>query len=142
MSELTLELFLSISALIVSVTFFLAGLILWYLRSIDKTVDRIGVVFGIAFKDEVVDYYKSSMKEKKTSNPHSSPHNPSSQPTEKDILLERLRDGSISPGEAQRLHLILEREAAEARARGAVGALLAILGLLALLALIAGALSD
>lgn len=102
-------------------------------------MNRIGIVFGIAFKNDVIDFYQSMKTEKETtSNPHDLPK----QPSEKDILLGKLRDGSITPGEAQRLHAILEREAAEARAMGALGALLAILGLLALLALIAGALSD
>jgi len=137
MSQLTLELFLSI---FLPVTFFIAGLILWYLRSIDKTMDRIGIIFGIAFKNDVIDFYQSKVRAEKETT--SNPHDPPNQPSEKDILLGKLRDGSITPGEAQRLHAILEREAAEARARGALGALLAILGLLALLALIAGALSD
>ena len=129
MTELTLEVFLSIFIPIVSIIFFFFGLILTYLRSIEKSTDNIGRIVGIAFKEEVVNYYK-----KMRGNPRSNENdNPGS---EKDILLQKLEEGTITRDESRRLRAILEQEAANARIAGAIGALLAILGLLALLALL------
>ncbi|MEM2169827.1 MAG: hypothetical protein QW186_08540 [Candidatus Bathyarchaeia archaeon] len=59
------------------------------------------------------------------------PHHSSSS-TEKDRLLARLREGTITPDECGRLRELLERQRSEAAAAGAMGAVIAIGGLLLL----------
>ena len=126
MTELSLELFLGI---FMPIILFLFGLVLSYLRSIEKTSESIGRIVGIAFKEDVINYYK-----KMRSNPHSNENdNPGS---ERDILLQKLDEGTMTSDESRKLKAILEQEAANARIAGAIGVLLAILGLLALLALL------
>jgi hypothetical protein len=134
MTELSLELFLSI---FLPITFFLFGLVLTYLRSIDKTTNNIGTIVGIVDKERIIANYEKVKSGLVPSGGNGAPaHEVGGQLSEKDQLLQRLKDGTISPDEARRLHAILEQEAANARAAGALGAFLAILGLLALIALL------
>ncbi len=56
--------------------------------------------------------------------------------SEKDMLLAKLREGTITPQEAEKLKPLLEKQRAEAFASGSVGAAIVIGGLLLLLAII------
>ena len=77
---------------------------------------------------ELVDFYIKSWGSMHKSNPS----------TEKDILLRKLRDGTISREESLRLKQILEKERIAALAAGAILTALAIGGLLLLLAILLG----
>jgi len=56
------------------------------------------------------------------------------QEEEKEELLSRLREGALTPQEADRLRELLERQRADALAKGLIGAAIIIGGLLLLLA--------
>lgn len=98
-------------------------------KSIDKRIEgveqRINLLV-IMHRKEIVDFYHKAW-------PHKS--NPS---TEKDILLRKLREGTITREESLRLREILENEKRAALAVGAVMAALAIGGLLLLIAILLG----
>lgn len=116
---------------------FFFGLVFNYLRSIEKTTENTGRIIGIAFKEDIVKNYEKIQPKTHSNEGNGAPYYPAKSPSsEKDILLQKLRDGNLTADESKKLHTILESEAANARASGAVAALLAILGLLALLALL------
>jgi hypothetical protein len=64
------------------------------------------------------------------------PHGSNPSETEKERLLAKLRDGTITPQEAERLKPLLEKQRSEALVSGLVGAAIVIGGLLLLLAII------
>jgi len=139
MTELSLELFLAVFSPAMSIIFVLLGLVLNYLRSIEKTSESTATIIGIANKDKVIDYYREKTKKQVFSSggDGAPPEQLNRRPlSEKEILLGKLEDGTINPSEAQRLRAILEQEAANARATGAIVTLFAILGLIALIAII------
>ena len=70
---------------------------------------------------------------KKKSNPHPNPTNPSSE-ARRGELLDKLERQSLTRSEARELRGLLQKELADARARGDAAAILALLLLLGLLA--------
>lgn len=70
---------------------------------------------------------------KRKSNPHSNPTNPSSEARRK-ALLDKLENRLLTSSEAKELRQMLQKELADARARGDAAAILVLLLLLGLLA--------
>jgi len=64
------------------------------------------------------------------------PHSSNPTPTEKEILLAKLREGTITSVEAERLRPMLEKQRADASAKDLIGAAIIIGGLLLLLAML------
>ena len=165
MTELTLELFLSI---FLPITFFLYGLLIYYLRNIDKTVgrfERFLTPLRTTIRDrknEFVDVIKQSgvdglldfmlkrygteglvalLTEKKGK--VKKPEDPLS-PEKIQIrneLLERSKEYGLTKEESIELKSILDEEARIAFQEGVIG-LLAFLGLLFLIGLFIEALGD
>ena len=94
---------------------------------IKKIETAINLLLAV-HKGEIMDFYMKSWGSVHKSNPS----------TEKDILMRKLRDGTITRDENLRLREILEEERRQAQAVGAILAVLAIGGLLLLLAVLSG----
>lgn len=129
MTVLTLELFLTIFAIFIGVflaiTLFIGALTLSSLNKMSSSLTRIESITNNANKSIVINNYE---KESKL-------HNPA---TEKDRLMKKLKEDTITKEEAKKLKAILEREKEEAENIGNFGLFLAILGVIALLAWIIG----
>lgn len=82
--------------------------------------------------DEIIDHYAKSWGKAHASNPHN----------EKEVLLRKLREGTISREESLRLRSILEEEQRVARNSEALGAVFAIGALLFLIAIILNSLAE
>lgn len=97
------------------------------LNGIDNKLIMIAPILSIIYKKQIIEEYKSTVQGTVNPDPPDDP------PSEKDILLQKLKDNTISVEEVARLKAILDKEAADARKSGNAGALLVILALLAIL---------
>jgi len=130
MTLLTQELFLAIVGVFVAVFLFVSGLSLNFLHNIDKKLTMIEPILSLVYKKQVIEEYKNKVQGAVNPDP---PDDPLS---EKDILLQKLDDNTITTEEAKRLKAILDREAQQARQAGNAGVLLVILALIAILIII------
>lgn len=93
-----------------------------------KKIESPVQLLVVLHRKEIIDFYSRSWGSAHRSNPS----------TEKDILLRKLRKGTITRDESLRLREILENERRMAIRAGAIMAALAIGGLLLLIAIILG----
>jgi len=124
MTELTLELYLTI---FLPVTFFIAGILIYYLRNIDKSIHQIDKSIGQIpeeFWRKFIDGYL--LLQKSSSNPN---------PDRKIELLQKLKARTITPQESLELRNIMEQEAKAAQASQDLFRLILIIGIIIVIAM-------